>query len=296
MDIDLFNLRSKCEHFRILVIGRANAGKTTLLKKVYHSIENPEIIDPEGNRIDVEIVQGSIGRGLHDINNQLIFKSNPQYIFHDSRGFESGSLEETNKVKTFIAKRADRYTLSEQLHTIWYCVATDTNRPLLEADEDFFGTDVTGKVPVIAILTKCDVVVSDAFQYLLDEGNDVDAALVEEKAQEMLDTRFVDRLKSMGYPPADYVRVQDMHENGDCEQLIAKTAGALTNDVLRLLFFSVQQNNIDLCIRYAVEQNIDEHYLKLDNLVRETLAWFPHIWVVNEKEAVNPAEPRAEPR
>jgi hypothetical protein len=53
-----------------------------------------------------------------------------------------------------------------------------------------------------------------------------------------------------------------MHENGDCEQLIAKTAGALTNDVLRLLFFSVQQNNIDLCIRYAVEQYVSLWYLQ----------------------------------
>ncbi|KAJ7291882.1 hypothetical protein C8J57DRAFT_221123 [Mycena rebaudengoi] len=298
MDNDLVSLRSKCQHFRILVIGRANAGKTTLLKSVCHSIENPEIFDPKGKRIDVEVVEGSIGRGLHDIDNQLIFKSNPQYIFHDSRGFESGSLEETNKVKAFIAKRAHSNKLSEQLHAIWYCLATDTNRPLLEADEDFFGTDVTGQgrssrfvahidkivpVPVIAILTKYDALVSDAFQDLLDEGKDTDAALldlVDQKAQEMLGTRFVDRLESMGYPPADYVQVKDMHENGDCEQLITKTAGALTNDVLRLLFVSVQQNNINLCIRYAVEQNINEHDHKLDNIVRSMLAWFPHIWLV----------------
>jgi hypothetical protein len=63
-------------------------------------------------------------------------------------------------------------------------------------------------VPVIAILTKCDAVVSDVFQDLLDEGKDPDAALVDQKAQEMLDTRFVDRLKAMPYPPADYVQVK----------------------------------------------------------------------------------------
>ncbi|KAJ7900406.1 hypothetical protein B0H13DRAFT_1622465 [Mycena leptocephala] len=266
MDSDLASLRSKCQHFRILVIGRANAGKTTLLKKVCHSIQNPEIFDPEGNWVrrlaflshplsDASESQ----RGFHNIDNQLIFKSNPQYIFHDSRGFESGSIEETNKVKYFIAKRADSNTLSQQLHAIWYCLATDTNRPLLEVDEDFFGTDIA-VVPVIAILTKCDAVVSDAFQDLLDEGEDPVAAAVYQKTQEMLDTRFVDRFKSMRYPPADYVQVKgeggihfDMHENGDCEHLITKTADALTDDVLKLLFVSVQQNNIDLCIRYAVK-------------------------------------------
>ncbi|KAJ6537903.1 hypothetical protein B0H19DRAFT_1079007 [Mycena capillaripes] len=223
MDNDTIDLRSKCSHFRVLVIGRANAGKTTLLKKVCDSIEDPEIFDTEGDRIDAGVVDGSISvgvlilqshspshelqRGLHDINNQLIFKSNPQYIFHDSRGFESGSIEETEKVKSFISKRAGGNNLSEQLHAIWYCLATDTNRPLLEADEDFFGTDVTGKVPVLTILTKCDAVVSDAFQELLDEDEDPVAALVDQRAQEMLDKRFVDPLKLMGYPPADYVQI-----------------------------------------------------------------------------------------
>ncbi|KAJ7085902.1 GTP-binding protein [Mycena epipterygia] len=262
---DLFSIRSECEHFRILVIGRTNTGKTTLLKKVCNSIEDPEIFGPYGNPIPANVVEGSSGvaslrllshspsdvsqRGSHDIDNQLIFKSNPQYIFHDSCGFESGSLAETNKVKSFIAKHADGNRLSEQLHAIWYCLATDTNRPLLEADEDFFGTDVVGKVPVIAILTKCEAVASEAFQDLLDENEGIpDATLVDQNAQKMLDTRFVEPLKGMPYPPANYVQLKDMQENGDCGQLITKTAGALTDDILRLLFVSVQQNNINLSI------------------------------------------------
>jgi hypothetical protein len=56
---------------------------------------------------------------LHDIENQLIFKSNPQFIFHDTRGFESGSVAETEKVKAFIAERAGSTNLSNQLHAIW---------------------------------------------------------------------------------------------------------------------------------------------------------------------------------
>ncbi|KAJ7936245.1 hypothetical protein B0H13DRAFT_388538 [Mycena leptocephala] len=255
MDIDPVSLRSQCDHFRILVIGRANAGKTTLLKQVCQSIVDPEILDPDGNKLDPKLVEGSDSRGLHDINNQLIFKSNPGYIFHDSRGFESGSLEETNKVKSFIAMRAGIGALSEQLHAIWYCLPTDTTRPLLKADEHFFGTDVTGKVPVIAILTKCDAIDDEAFQALLIEtGNLPDQALVDLRVREMLDRRFVGPLKRMPYHPADYAEVMNMQEDGDCHDLITKTAGALTDEVLRLLFVSVQQNNIDLCIRYAVER------------------------------------------
>ncbi|KAJ7872279.1 hypothetical protein B0H14DRAFT_2722125 [Mycena olivaceomarginata] len=266
MNNDLLSLRKRCPHFRILVIGRAKRREDDTFKESVPFDRESGNHRSKGNRIDAEVVEGSIGRGLHDINNELIFKSNPQYIFHDSSGFESGSHEETNKVKSFIAKCAGRNTLSDQLHAIWYFLATDTNRPLLEADEEFFGTNVTGKVPVIAILSKCDAVISDAFQDLLDEGKDPDPAIVDQKTQEMLHTRFLQPLKSMKYPPADCVQLKDMHENGECEQLITKTAGALTDD----------QNNINLCIYYAVKRNMST--LDHKDIVHKTLAWFPHIW------------------
>lgn len=148
--------RSKFQHFRTLIIGRANAGKTTLLKKVCNSIEDPEIFSPSGEKVIESVAfehrqsshsrsiaarsirragvsRGLFGypapihprlivaqRGIHDIENELIFRSNPQFIFHDSRGFESGSLDEIKTVKSFIADRARSRELPEQLHAIWY--------------------------------------------------------------------------------------------------------------------------------------------------------------------------------
>ena len=41
-------LRKKYTHFRILVIGRANAGKTTLLKRVCNTDEDPCIYNKNG--------------------------------------------------------------------------------------------------------------------------------------------------------------------------------------------------------------------------------------------------------
>ena len=195
------DLRRKCRHFRILVIGRANSGKTTLLKKVCNSVEDPEIFDPSGKKVratyhlrtrrvrplipmrsiaarshrSARVIGGTnhnpiqvhsrllfSQRGLHDINNQLVFKSNPQFIFHDSRGFESGSLSENETVDTFITERVESTDLPSQLHAIWcgindmifrraqrincrYCLPTDTNRPLLDADRDFFSKYGGGK-------------------------------------------------------------------------------------------------------------------------------------------------------
>ena len=42
------NLRSRTAHFRVLIIGRANAGKTTILQRVCNTTEQPKIFNREG--------------------------------------------------------------------------------------------------------------------------------------------------------------------------------------------------------------------------------------------------------
>ena len=61
-----------------------------------------------------------IQRGEHNIDHQLIFKSNPEFIFHDSRGFEAGTADELELVKKFIRDQANSFDLASQLHAIWY--------------------------------------------------------------------------------------------------------------------------------------------------------------------------------
>ena len=45
------DLREKFGRFRILVIGRANAGKTTILKRICNSTEDPEIYNVQGEKV-----------------------------------------------------------------------------------------------------------------------------------------------------------------------------------------------------------------------------------------------------
>ena len=52
-DTDPYDLRSKYTRFRILVIGRANAGKTTLLQRVCNTTEDPCIYDDKKNLVSV---------------------------------------------------------------------------------------------------------------------------------------------------------------------------------------------------------------------------------------------------
>ena len=50
-DCDPYNLRAKYTRFRILVIGRANAGKTTLLQRVCNTTEDPCIYDEDNKNL-----------------------------------------------------------------------------------------------------------------------------------------------------------------------------------------------------------------------------------------------------
>ncbi|KAG1792495.1 uncharacterized protein HD556DRAFT_1309314 [Suillus plorans] len=53
--IDATNLRERIGRFRILIIGRANAGKTTILQKVYNTTDEPEIHDTKGKKVQMMI-------------------------------------------------------------------------------------------------------------------------------------------------------------------------------------------------------------------------------------------------
>ena len=65
------------------------------------------------------IVNARSQRGLHNIEHEISFKSNGRFVFHDSCGFEAGSIDELRKVQSFIEERANKERLDDHLHAIW---------------------------------------------------------------------------------------------------------------------------------------------------------------------------------
>jgi len=59
-------------------------------------------------------------RGLHDINDELIFTNHDGYIFHDSRGFEAGGEGELKTVQEFVKRKSQKRRLKDRLHAIWF--------------------------------------------------------------------------------------------------------------------------------------------------------------------------------
>ncbi len=67
-------------------------------------------------------------RGEHDIEHELDFSNHRGYVFHDSRGIESGATDEVDTLKEFIQSKASASRLQYRLHAIWFgllCVNDD---------------------------------------------------------------------------------------------------------------------------------------------------------------------------
>ena len=63
------SIREKTVRFRVLIMGRANAGKTTILQKVCNTAEQPEIFDSEGKKVRIRSAKDQ--HGVNDADELL---------------------------------------------------------------------------------------------------------------------------------------------------------------------------------------------------------------------------------
>ncbi|KAG2141377.1 uncharacterized protein EDB93DRAFT_1229803 [Suillus bovinus] len=269
--IDAQGLREIIERFRVLIVGRGNAGKTTILRKVCDTKDQPEIYDAEGNKIDAAIVEASIKPGEHNITDEMVFKSKPGFVFHDSCGFEACSKEEFEVMKTFVSERAHATKLEERIHVIWqvtplltfhaYCIPMDEPcRTFQRAEEKFFLECDTGNVPVIVVFTKFDALLPVAYGDIKKQLKGVSpeerSKRIAQRMEELFtNTRVWDRLcdPKNRVRPKSSVRLQNMNKpDTDCNTLLESTTLALDNEALRFCLVSTQQSNLELCIKCAV--------------------------------------------
>ncbi|KAG2159557.1 GTP-binding protein [Suillus bovinus] len=278
--IDAQVLREMIKQFRVLIIGRANAGKTSILHKVCNTTDEPEIYDTKGHKINAAVVESSIKRGNHDIRNEMVFKSNPGLVFHDSCGFEAGSEEEFEDMKNFISERANATRLEDRLHAIWYCIPMDDHcRTFQRSEEKFFSECDTGhsefsglfsyaflglndpsSVPVIVVFTKFEALRPVAFGELKKQlkgasGEERSRRIAQRVEELFTNTGVLDRLcgPDNRARPKSHVRLANMDKpDTNCNLLLEHTTLALDNKELQLCLISTQQSNLELCIKCAV--------------------------------------------
>ncbi|KIK13288.1 hypothetical protein PISMIDRAFT_646179 [Pisolithus microcarpus 441] len=239
-------------------MGRANAGKTTILQRVCNTTDKPEIFNGKGGKVDASVVEGSLTRGHHIIEDELVFQSNPGFVFHDSCGFEAGSEEQFDMMKNFVRDRAKRIRLDERIHAIWFCIPlNESHRMVMAAEKKFFDECDTGYVPVILLATKADTLELEAFEKLEEQGLNVDDETGSARLQEEILVNNIEKIKNwLGntrFPPHDYLPLAGMEQEGaNCVPLVTCTANALKEEGLQQLLISTQQSNLELCMEFAI--------------------------------------------
>ena len=127
------------------------------------------------------------------------------------------------------------------------------------------------EVPVIVVFTKYDQFLRNVEMHLLDYPSDYPDSSVSEVAAKQFqehylhplgdDVRYV-RLESgfgvkcKSYKLTSQCRSTEMHrQNGHCDDLIEITAVALDEDVVALMLLAVQNDNLKLSVKLALDRS-----------------------------------------
>ncbi|KAL4064061.1 hypothetical protein V8B97DRAFT_1876323, partial [Scleroderma yunnanense] len=176
---------------------------------------------------------------------------------------------------------------------------TDSERPIVAAEELFFNECNTGNVPVIVVLTKADAMQLKAVGQLRDKGLTMKEARSQagELAKQLLTdvkTQVEDQLAVCKHHPNDCLALSGEYQlvwkwacmnkaDANCDQLLRCTTNALDDMELQQLVISTQQVNFNLNIEYAVRFIMEQVDLPFDNKNLELgiLEWMPYVKVLS---------------
>nr|XP_036577730.1 uncharacterized protein CTRU02_12250 [Colletotrichum truncatum]KAF6784789.1 hypothetical protein CTRU02_12250 [Colletotrichum truncatum] len=223
---------------RILICGNTGVGKSTLLNRVF----------------GIEMTQeNSDQRGSHNINEAFESDQHPGIIIHDSEGFQTGNSNEVSAFKNFLKARSGNLLNQDNLHVIWLCIDTDTDRPVQSALANVLQevVEIAPQTPVMIVGTKKD-------KFILLNQHRQDAATLLSDREAMFRRRFEVEPDTASFWPAlrtNFAFVsQDDPES--IKTLINLTRGFFSSPEVSEAMCAAQVPDVDAKIEQAVEKTL----------------------------------------
>ncbi|KAJ6556305.1 hypothetical protein B0H19DRAFT_1071418 [Mycena capillaripes] len=268
MSLTIEEIKMRCPRFQILVVGRQNAGKTTILKKMCDSDRSDlKIVDRYRNNVDLSTLQTDHQRGRSDIENGITFGSNPFFVFHDLRGIEAGAADDensplcTNSLWEFLDKRTREPMIRDQIHAVWrqdsgwirmYIPMDNPRAPSSDFELAFFNARHS-PVPVIAVFTKFEALIDEAYNELPED--DLSDTEKNKNASHDAESKFKktvrEAIENTALPPDQCVQLQsqgsllaNLNEAGTgCADLTEATYAVIQDETLSNLFALAQRSS-----------------------------------------------------
>ncbi|KAF8257001.1 hypothetical protein EI94DRAFT_1709805 [Lactarius quietus] len=216
----LDDIIKEVERFRILVIGRAGIGKSSLINHIF----GIKLAPVEDNQA-----------GYAEIEREFKSDENNLFVLHDSKGFEPGDLENFKTVSNFIKDRLKKPLLKDRIHGIWLCVETPTagGRVFETGDEKLLELAHEKDVPLVLVFTQYDRLErTKAFQ--LRGSPNMDATSLRRQSIEDAKEAFKACLGSLnlkpGTPVPNYAKVSVRKGYEEHVSYLAKITGDICKD------------------------------------------------------------------
>lgn len=252
-----------CPRFRILVIGKTGAGKSTICTRVFN------------------VPYKDIKTSMDAVWKEITFPQiNDSIVFHDSGGFEAGAGDTMAEVEKFIVTRRMQPNLRDQIHCIWYCINCADNRPFQASEERFFRRIDVGKIPVVVVFTQFDRLVQqkrgevdDKYQYDESITRQQIRELGEAQAIEHYENNLVKPLQRLiGYrsrvlmrrtalPPENRRYPSGQTSSGGLDDLLEETRSILTNEGLKTLLTIAQRVDADSKLQQSLERGLSAFWI-----------------------------------